>query len=88
MWPASQTARIERWAAANDPLDRYMARLTGDLAVTPRELETLDEKVREEVDRATEEAERSPPPDPRDALSGVYAEPSSAPVLWYRGLRG
>jgi TPP-dependent pyruvate/acetoin dehydrogenase alpha subunit len=78
---------IERWAATNDPLDRYTARLTGELAVAPGELDELDQQVRGEVDRATEEAERSPVPDPGDALVGVYADPASAPVLWYRELR-
>jgi pyruvate dehydrogenase E1 component alpha subunit/2-oxoisovalerate dehydrogenase E1 component alpha subunit len=78
---------IERWAATNDPLDRYVARLTGELKVAPGELAALDQRAREEVDRASDEADRSPPPDPADALIGVYANPPAAPVLWYRDLR-
>ncbi len=78
---------IERWAAANDPLDRYAARLTGELGIDPGELEGLDARARDEVDRATDEAERSPAPDARDALRGVYADPPAAPVLWYREVR-
>ncbi len=75
---------IERWAATNDPLDRYRARLTGQHDIDPLELEALDARAREEVDRATDEAERSPPPAAHDALRGVYADPPGAPVLWYR----
>jgi pyruvate dehydrogenase E1 component alpha subunit/2-oxoisovalerate dehydrogenase E1 component alpha subunit len=75
---------IERWAATNDPLDRYLTRLTRELGVDPPELAVLDAQARDEVDRATEEAERSPPPDAQDALRGVYADPAAAPVLWYR----
>jgi pyruvate dehydrogenase E1 component alpha subunit/2-oxoisovalerate dehydrogenase E1 component alpha subunit len=78
---------IERWATTNDPLDRYVARLIGDFAVERGELEALDAQATDEVDRATDEAERSPPPDPRDALRGVYAAPEAAPVLWYREIR-
>ena len=37
-----------------------------------------------EIDRATDEAEASPAPEPRDALLGVYADPAETPVLWYR----
>jgi hypothetical protein len=40
--------------------------------------------VREEIDRATDVAEESPPPEPLDALTGVYADPRAMPVLWYR----
>ncbi len=79
---------IEQWAIGNDPVDRYVARLTGEFGVAPAELAALDDRAREEVDQATDEAERSPPPDPRDALRGVYADPPGAPVLWYREDRG
>jgi TPP-dependent pyruvate/acetoin dehydrogenase alpha subunit len=79
---------IERWARENDPLDRYTSELTSRLGFAAAELEQIDQQVRAEVDRATDEAEASPPPEPRDALSGIYAEPSQAPELWYReGLR-
>jgi TPP-dependent pyruvate/acetoin dehydrogenase alpha subunit len=40
--------------------------------------------VATEVDQATEEAERSPMPEARDALLGVYADPPAAPELWFR----
>jgi pyruvate dehydrogenase E1 component alpha subunit/2-oxoisovalerate dehydrogenase E1 component alpha subunit len=75
---------VERWAAPNDPIDRYLGRLTSDFGVDRTELELLDRRAAEEVDRATDEAERSPHPQARESLHGVYADPPAAPVLWYR----
>jgi TPP-dependent pyruvate/acetoin dehydrogenase alpha subunit len=75
---------IERWAAENDPIDRYHARLTGDLHFEPREIQAVDDRVRREVDEATEIAERSPMPEPLDALVGVYADPETVQPLWFR----
>ena len=48
---------IDRWAAENDPLDRYAARLTGDLGFSATELAAVDARVLDEIDRATDEAE-------------------------------
>ena len=70
---------LERWARENDPLDRYVQRLTGSEAVAPSELEALDARVQAEIDDATDVAEQSPPPEPRDCLAGVYADPPEAP---------
>jgi pyruvate dehydrogenase E1 component alpha subunit/2-oxoisovalerate dehydrogenase E1 component alpha subunit len=79
---------IERWGRENDPLDRFIKILTGREGVLAPELEQIDSRVRAEIDRATDEAEASPVPEPRDGLLGVYADPASVPVLWYReGLR-
>jgi pyruvate dehydrogenase E1 component alpha subunit/2-oxoisovalerate dehydrogenase E1 component alpha subunit len=79
---------IERWARENDPLDRYIQRLTGTEGVVADELETIDARVQTEIDQATDIAETSPPPEPRDCLVGVYADPAEAPALWYReGMR-
>jgi pyruvate dehydrogenase E1 component alpha subunit/2-oxoisovalerate dehydrogenase E1 component alpha subunit len=79
---------IERWARENDPVDRYAQRLTGGEGVAPGELEVIDARVQAEIDDATDIAERSPPPEPRDCLAGVYGTPPEAPALWYReGLR-
>jgi pyruvate dehydrogenase E1 component alpha subunit/2-oxoisovalerate dehydrogenase E1 component alpha subunit len=79
------SGEIERWARENDPLDRYTAELTTRHGVSAAELEQIDGRVRTEIDRATDEAEASPPPEPRDALVGIYADPPRAPELWYRG---
>ena len=79
---------IERWARENDPLDRFTRHLTGAEGVAPAELEAIDARVQAEIDRATDIAEASPPPEPRDCLVGVYADPPAAPALWYReGIR-
>jgi TPP-dependent pyruvate/acetoin dehydrogenase alpha subunit len=75
---------IDRWARENDPLDRYLQRLTGNEGVAPAELEAIDARVQAEVDAATDLAEKSPPPEPRDCLVGIYADPPEAPALWYR----
>jgi pyruvate dehydrogenase E1 component alpha subunit/2-oxoisovalerate dehydrogenase E1 component alpha subunit len=73
----------ERWAAENDPLDRYRTALL-DEGVTAESLDAVDARVTAEVDAATDEAERSPAPEARDALAGVHAEPATAPELWFR----
>ena len=79
---------IERWASENDPLDRYVRRLTGGEGIAAAELDEIDERARREIDDATDRAEQSPPPEPRDGLSGVYADPPETPALWYReGIR-
>ena len=75
---------IERWARENDPLDRYSKELTGRQGVSRGELEKIDARVSAEIDRATDEAEASPAPEPQDVLKGVYADPSQGPTLWYR----
>jgi pyruvate dehydrogenase E1 component alpha subunit/2-oxoisovalerate dehydrogenase E1 component alpha subunit len=79
---------IDRWARENDPVDRYFRELTSGQGVLPAELEAIDVRVKLEIDRATDEAEASPAPEPRDALRGVYADPAESTVLWYReGIR-
>ncbi len=75
---------IERWAAENDPLDRYHARLTGEFGVPVETIDAIDASVRDEVDAATDLAEQSPGCDGPDALTGVYADPPAMPALWYR----
>jgi TPP-dependent pyruvate/acetoin dehydrogenase alpha subunit len=75
---------IERWAAENDPIDRYVRTLTTDHGIAQAELDVVDEDVRREVDEATELAEASPMPQPLDALVGVYADPPAERPLWFR----
>jgi TPP-dependent pyruvate/acetoin dehydrogenase alpha subunit len=74
---------IERWAAENDPLDRYGRALAGE-GVGAEALAEIDARVTAEIDSATDAAEASPPPEALDALEGVYADPPRMPVLWYR----
>lgn len=75
---------IERWASENDPLDRYSRVLQRDFDFPVTEIAGTDDRVRQEVDAATDVAEQSPMPEPRDALLGVYANPPAAQELWFR----
>ncbi len=75
---------VERWAAENDPLDRFVRVLLDREKVEQSELDALDRRVHEEVDAASDSAERSGAPDPASALDGVYAEPPRASLHWYR----
>jgi TPP-dependent pyruvate/acetoin dehydrogenase alpha subunit len=75
--------QIEQWAAENDPLDRYVARL-GDEGVGADELAAIDARIQREIDEATDLAEQSGVPEPLDALVGIYADPPSAQPLWFR----
>jgi TPP-dependent pyruvate/acetoin dehydrogenase alpha subunit len=78
------SGEIERWARENDPLDRYSKELTSRQGVSSEELEEIGSRVKSEIDRATDEAEASPAPQPRDALRGVYNDPPQVPALWFR----
>ncbi|HEU5186262.1 MAG TPA: thiamine pyrophosphate-dependent dehydrogenase E1 component subunit alpha [Gemmatimonadaceae bacterium] len=75
---------IERWERENDPLDRYLRVLHGELDVPESEIKAVDARVTEEIDTATDIAEASPMPEPTDALVGVYADPPGVEPLWYR----
>lgn len=75
---------IERWERENDPIARYMDRLTGELGFTESELASVDERVHTEVDVATDQAEASPMPEALDALVGIYADPPAERPLWFR----
>jgi TPP-dependent pyruvate/acetoin dehydrogenase alpha subunit len=74
---------IERWAAANDPLDRYHAALCDHGWARPSELSAIDTAIESQLDRAVAEAEASSLPEPRTALEGVYAA-GPAPAPWTR----
>jgi TPP-dependent pyruvate/acetoin dehydrogenase alpha subunit len=75
---------IERWEKENDPITRYLARLSGELGFEASAMQAIDDRVRREVDEATDVAERSPVPEPLDALVGVYADPPVQQPLWFR----
>ena len=75
--------QIERWAADNDPIDRYVARLSSE-GVPASELQAIDARIQREIDEATEIAEASGVPEPLDALTGIYADPPSERPLWFR----
>jgi pyruvate dehydrogenase E1 component alpha subunit/2-oxoisovalerate dehydrogenase E1 component alpha subunit len=75
---------IERWAATNDPVDRYVQRLRESGWADERELQDVDAQVRDEVDQATDACLDDPLPEPESALEGVYRSPPAAERLWYR----
>jgi pyruvate dehydrogenase E1 component alpha subunit/2-oxoisovalerate dehydrogenase E1 component alpha subunit len=75
---------IDRWATENDPIDRFVRVLSDEHGVASDELVAIDARIREEIDRATDEAEASPMPEPSDALVGIYADPPSEQPLWFR----
>ena len=71
-------------ASESPPTTAASTSLTTDYGFTLDQLTAIDAKVAAEVDAATDEAEKSPPPEPRDALKGIYADPAEAETLWYR----
>ena len=75
---------IEKWAAENDPIDRYLHVLRLDVGVSDSEIAAVDARIVRELDEATELAERSGTPDAREALIGVYAVPPAEQPLWFR----
>src|SRR5215204_2413988 len=75
---------IDRWAAENDPIDRYLVVMREELGATDAEIAAIDARVAAEVDAATDEAEGSPAPQPLDALVGIYADPPAERPLWFR----
>jgi pyruvate dehydrogenase E1 component alpha subunit/2-oxoisovalerate dehydrogenase E1 component alpha subunit len=75
---------IDRWAAENDPIDRFVRVLLDREQVSQKALDEIDARVIREVDAATDVAEASPYPEPHDALTGVYADPPTEKPLWYR----
>lgn len=77
---------LEWWAKQNDPVDRYVKHLLGNAWVEEQDLKDIDERVRGEVDDATDACVNEPLPPAESALSGVYAEPPSAERLWFRSL--
>jgi TPP-dependent pyruvate/acetoin dehydrogenase alpha subunit len=64
---------IEEWKA-KDPLARFEKVLLELGAATQDDFTRIQDRVRKEVDAATDEADRSPMPNPADAARGLYIE--------------
>lgn len=64
---------IEEWKV-KDPLARYEKVLMELGMATADDFTRIQQRVKQEVDAATDEAERSPMPDPADAGKGLYIE--------------
>ena len=77
---------LDRWAKENDPVDRYMQRLLSADLVAEADLKDIDERVRVEVDQATDACADEPLPPAESALPGVYVDPPAAHRLWFKSL--
>jgi pyruvate dehydrogenase E1 component alpha subunit/2-oxoisovalerate dehydrogenase E1 component alpha subunit len=76
-------AEIEHWANTNDPIDRYVKALLDNGWATAEELTMIGAGIERELDAAVAEAEKSPLPEPEEALTDVYGDgPVNAP--WTR----
>jgi len=75
---------IEAWER-NDPIDRYVRRLTESGWATVDELGALNARIEKELDAAIALCENEPLPDPDTALTDVYQDFPIEPH-WYRGL--
>jgi 2-oxoisovalerate dehydrogenase E1 component alpha subunit len=64
---------VEQWAKM-DPLIRFQKWLEENDLLKRGELETIQTKALQEVDEATEYAEKAPSPDPESALRHVFVE--------------
>ncbi|MEU6904852.1 thiamine pyrophosphate-dependent dehydrogenase E1 component subunit alpha [Streptomyces coeruleorubidus] len=67
---------VERWLK-HDPLDLARGRLA-ELGVGAETVAEADERARGVVERAVEAAKAGPPPDPREALTDVWADGGAA----------
>jgi pyruvate dehydrogenase E1 component alpha subunit len=67
---------VERWLK-HDPLDLARGRLA-ELGVDEETVAGADERARAVVERAVAAAKAAPPPDPREALTDVWADGGAA----------
>src|SRR2546425_738460 len=77
---------LDWWAKENDPVDRYVKRLVQAEWADEGELKAIDDRVKVEVDQATDACIDEPLPPGESALGEVYADPVAAPRHWYRSL--
>ncbi|MFN8654584.1 MAG: thiamine pyrophosphate-dependent dehydrogenase E1 component subunit alpha [Gemmatimonadales bacterium] len=78
-------AEIAQWEA-KDPIDAWVRRLTEQGWASVEDLTAQDARIQGELDRALAACIDEPFPDISTALTGVYADPPSAPAEWYRSL--
>jgi TPP-dependent pyruvate/acetoin dehydrogenase alpha subunit len=64
---------LEQWKA-KDPVTRFERVLLETGAASPEDFNTMQERVKREIDAAVEEAERSPMPEGREAARGLFIE--------------
>jgi TPP-dependent pyruvate/acetoin dehydrogenase alpha subunit len=63
---------IDEWRS-RDPIDRFEETLISGGLATAKDFESVQKRVRSEVDAATDEAEKSPMPKPEEATRGLFA---------------
>src|SRR5437763_11229570 len=63
---------IDEWRS-KDAIERYERQLLDDGIVTEQDIAAIQQRVRAEVDAATDEAERSPMPQAQEAARGLFA---------------
>ncbi|MEM2896040.1 MAG: thiamine pyrophosphate-dependent dehydrogenase E1 component subunit alpha [Candidatus Bathyarchaeia archaeon] len=63
---------LEEWMK-RDPVKRFREKVIHDKALTQKELDDIDDKVKKEVEEATKFAYESPYPNPEEALEDLYA---------------
>lgn len=78
--PAGELAQ---WAT-QDPIARYHRRLQESGWATAADLAATDTRIEGELDAALAQCLDEPFPDVSTALTGVYSDPPSAAVEWYR----
>ena len=67
--------KLKQAWAKKDPIQRFEKLLLAEKVVTASEIAAVDQRVRDEVDRAVADAEARPLPPPEDATKAVYCEP-------------
>jgi len=77
---------LDKWAKENDPVDRYVQRLLAADLVGASDLKDIDDRVRDEVDQATDACVDEPLPEAETALPGVLVDPPVADTLWFKAL--
>jgi len=77
---------LELWSKSNDPMDRYAQRILAADLVDEKELKEIDDRVRVEVDQATDACVNEPLPAAESALPDVYIDPPAADKLWFKSL--
>src|SRR5881628_1387324 len=77
---------LDKWAKENDPVDRYVQRLLSADLVGQSDLKDIDDRVRDEVDQATDASVDEPLPQAETALPRVYLDPPVADRLWFKRL--
>ena len=73
---------LEAWEL-KDPIARFEGRMLSEGWATQQEMDAIAARVVEEIDRAREEAEASPLPEPEWALGDVYGD-AGTPAPWTR----